>query len=1082
MPKITQQDIFSSFGRNIIDKGTRYFKESRVLACDFYENENKLIGSIKGSSDLPYQTSASIKPSNKGGFIIHSTCNCKVGWNCKHAVAMLLAYQADTPNYNIENSYQTWFESLQGQIKKNKVIPYVSAYKGYFRLSFDKAIYNHSFNYIKVEYGSVRYLKTEGGSKFTQKDLISVVENETWMESFKWVTAEDTSIIQLLLSKEGRQAKVNKTSLFTEHDQIALQKIINTGRCFWANLDKPLIKGDDQELQIGWSDHEDDLKQLTVTLSESQNWLLLPLPTAHYIDLDTGKVGAISSDFDASWILSLLQTPPLAQKQCEHFTQQISLRFPQSVLPNPLEYETRLIDLPLRIVFKLDAKTIKEQVVFVARLYFYYDDLLLDPIVFEDPERTEFMVKDKIVTITRQLEQEKLAINEFDQLCLLDVHMYDPKQAVTTQMQGILAPELGGTQEFQWLSLLTAHKARLEVLGWEFEIDNELSLKSENIESINIEVEEQGNWFDLGVSVDIDGKPIALLPLLLEWLRNNENWQQNDFDILLAQGNGRPLRIKRASIQPVLSILQELGEVNNNNMMKLPQNQAVLLAQLPEINNWVGGDHIKALAEKLANFSGIQAINPPQNLNATLRDYQQHGLDWLVFLNDYGFSGVLADDMGLGKTVQALAYLLYKKEQGLLNAPALAICPTSLVGNWLNEANKFTPDLNVLVLHGSDRHQYFSKMGSFDLIITTYPLVGRDFEMLKEQHFSDLILDEAQMIKNPLAKMTKSIKKLDAKQRLCLTGTPMENHLGELWSLFDFLMPGFLGSHTTFNRVYRKGIEGEGNQQIQSWLIQKTQPFLLRRTKDEVATELPAKTEIIHKIVLPNDQRTLYESIRLTMEAKVRDLLKEKGMARSRIEFLDALLKLRQVCCDPKLVKLEHARSIKSSAKLDFLMEIVPKMVEEGRRILIFSQFATMLGLIGESLEEAGIDFVKLTGQTKNRPEIIDRFQAGGVPVFLISLKAGGVGLNLTAADTVIHYDPWWNPAVENQATDRAYRIGQDKPVFVYKLICEHTVEERVLALQARKQKLADNVYGKEIEEKYAPDNSDALLKLFESY
>jgi SNF2 family DNA or RNA helicase len=269
---------------------------------------------------------------------------------------------------------------------------------------------------------------------------------------------------------------------------------------------------------------------------------------------------------------------------------------------------------------------------------------------------------------------------------------------------------------------------------------------------------------------------------------------------------------------------------------------------------------------------------------------------------------------------------------------------------------------------------------------------------------------------------------------------------------------------------------------MQQWLIQKTRPFLLRRTKDEVVKELPAKTKIIHKIVLPNEQRTLYESIRLTMEEKVRYLLKEKGMALNRIEFLDALLKLRQVCCDPQLVKLEHAKNIKSSAKLEFLMKIVPEMIEEGRRILIFSQFSTMLGIIGNALKDANIDFVKLTGQTKKRSEIIDRFQSMEVPVFLISLKAGGVGLNLTAADTVIHYDPWWNPAVENQATDRAYRIGQDKPVFVYKLICEHTVEERVLELQSRKQKLADNVYGKDIENKEILDNSNALLKLFESY
>ncbi|WP_413700706.1 DEAD/DEAH box helicase [Psychromonas sp. KJ10-10] len=751
------------------------------------------------------------------------------------------------------------------------------------------------------------------------------------------------------------------------------------------------------------------------------------------------------------------------------------------MLPNPIDYQTRELDESLKVEFRLTSKLVKGNTLFIASLSFFYGELRLDPCVLDEPERDQFMLGNEIVTIKRDIDAESFALKEFDQLCLLDLATYDNKQPKTTSLLGILPPELGGTQQFQWLSFLTAHKARLEVLGWQFNIDKDLILESEKVDSINIAVTEQTNWFDLGVSVEVEGNRIELLPLLLEWLRSNDDWQQNNFDILLAQANGRPLRVKRSSIQPILSILQELGEVNNDNI-KLPQSQVALLAQLPEINKWVGGEHIKALAEKLTNFSGIEDVEIPKGLDATLRDYQLSGLNWLVFLNEYGFSGVLADDMGLGKTIQTLAYLLYKKQHQQLTDPAIVICPTSLVGNWVNEANKFTADLKVLVLHGSDRHQHFAKITHYDLVITTYPLVGRDFKQLEPLQFSDLILDEAQTIKNPLAKMTKSIKQLNAKQRLCLTGTPMENHLGELWSLFDFLMPGFLGTHTTFNRFYRKGIEGEGNHQVQDWLIQKTRPFLLRRTKDEVAKELPAKTEIIHKVVLPNDQRTLYESIRITMEAKVRDLLKEKGMARSRIEFLDALLKLRQACCDPRLVKLEHAKGIQGSAKLDFLMDIVPEMIEEGRRILIFSQFATMLGLIAEELEDKGINFVKLTGQTRNRTEIIDKFQAGEVPVFLISLKAGGVGLNLTVADTVIHYDPWWNPAVENQATDRAYRIGQDKPVFVYKLICEETVEERVLALQARKQQLADSVYGADQEDKFAPESSDALLKLFERY
>ncbi|AGH80141.1 SNF2-like protein [Psychromonas sp. CNPT3] len=1080
MPKITAHDISTSFGRNIIERGTRYFKESRVLSCEFDEENSKLSGSVKGREETPYQTSATIKVSNKGGFIIQSHCACPVGWNCKHAVALLLAYQADTPNYNIENSYQTWFETLQGQLHKQKEPEVHSAYQGYFRLSFIKTAYDHGLQYIQVEYGSLRFLKGENVSVFVEKDLISIVDNESWMESYKWVKAEDINILQLLLAKEGRVPKLLKTTLHTENDQLALQKILATGRCFWKHLSLPLQSAGSKDLTLDWHD-EDELKQLQVDLQGIENWLLVPTPQPLYIDIDSGDIGQIQSPFGREWILSFLQTPPLAKEQCQHFTQEVALLFPQKVLSNPIVYPSREISSPLKVVFSLNEKRIKGEAIFVARLCFYYAELQLDPIVLEAPERTQFMLKGEIININRDIEGEKLAAYEFEQLCLLDVYMYDPKQTKTTHLQGILAPELGGSQQFQWLSLLTAHKARLEILGWKFDLAADLALSSEKIDSIDIAISEQGNWFDLGVSIEVEGKRIELLPLLLEWLRNNENWQQNDFDILLVQGNSRPLRVKRSSIQPILSILQELGEVHSESI-KLPQSHAALLAQLPDINNWIGGEHIQALANKLTTFKGIQEVQVPSSLCATLRDYQLQGLNWLLFLNEYGFSGVLADDMGLGKTVQTLAYLLYKKEHNMCTEPAIVICPTSLIGNWLNEAHKFTPTLKVLVLHGVDRHQHFDSILQYDLVITTYPLIGRDFKHLNEIVFSDLILDEAQTIKNPLAKMTKSIKQLNAKCRLCLTGTPMENHLGELWSLFDFLMPGFLGNYTTFNRVYRKGIEGEGNQQIQDWLIQKTQPFLLRRTKDEVAKELPEKTEIIHKIILPNDQRTLYESIRITMEAKVRDLLKEKGMARSRIEFLDALLKLRQACCDPRLVKLEHAKEVKSSAKLDFLMNMVSEMVEEGRRILIFSQFATMLTLIEEELIEKGIDFVKLTGQTRDRGAIIERFQSGEVPIFLISLKAGGVGLNLTAADTVIHYDPWWNPAVENQATDRAYRIGQDKPVFVYKLICEQTVEERVLALQARKQKLADSVYGKDQNVKYAPDNSDALLKLFERY
>ncbi|HIP52493.1 MAG TPA: DEAD/DEAH box helicase, partial [Chromatiales bacterium] len=317
----------------------------------------------------------------------------------------------------------------------------------------------------------------------------------------------------------------------------------------------------------------------------------------------------------------------------------------------------------------------------------------------------------------------------------------------------------------------------------------------------------------------------------------------------------------------------------------------------------------------------------------------------------------------------------------------------------------------------------------------------------------------AQVVKNPKSQAAQIVRRIKADQRLCLTGTPMENHLGELWTQYDFLMPGFLGDQKSFTRLYRTPIEKNGDGEVQARLARRVAPFMLRRRKDEVEKDLPKKTEIIRSVPFGKSQAGLYESIRLTMEKKVRDAIAAKGLARSHITILDALLKLRQVCCDPRLVKLKAAAKVKQSAKLEMLMELLPEMLEEGRRILLFSQFTSMLGLIEQELKTRSIRYSKLTGQTRKRDEAIQRFTDGAADVFLISLKAGGDGLNLTAADTVILYDPWWNPAAESQAMDRAHRIGQQKPVFVYKLLTERTVEERILALQEKKKALAESVY-----------------------
>ncbi|MBM3202567.1 DEAD/DEAH box helicase, partial [Candidatus Woesearchaeota archaeon] len=504
-------------------------------------------------------------------------------------------------------------------------------------------------------------------------------------------------------------------------------------------------------------------------------------------------------------------------------------------------------------------------------------------------------------------------------------------------------------------------------------------------------------------------------------------------------------------------------------------------ADLAEMSRWTfkGLEAITDLAKRLQQTRGIHAITPPRGFALQLRPYQLDGLAWLQFLREQNLSGILADDMGLGKTAQALSHLLLEKESGRMNQPSLIVMPTSLIYNWRREAQKFAPDLNILSLQGGDRKENFAAIPDHDVVLTTYPLLWRDEEQLGTHEYHLLILDEAQTVKNASSQAAQVVRKLKARHRLCLTGTPLENHLGELWAQFDFLLPGFLRDSKSFNSTWRTPIEKHGDKLRRNLLARRVKPFILRRRKEEVAKELPEKTIIVRTVELEGGQRDLYEAVRTAMNEKVQQAIASQGFARSQIIILDALLKLRQVCCDPRLLKLPSAGRVKERAKLDLLMNMVPELVNEGRRILIFSQFTSMLALIEAELKKHKLGYVQLTGETRDRETVIGRFQAGEVPLFLISLKAGGVGLNLTAADTVIHYDPWWNPAVENQATDRAHRIGQTRQVFVYKLVVAGSIEEKILVLQDRKAELAAGVLSEDTEalSKFGEADISALLE-----
>ena len=437
-------------------------------------------------------------------------------------------------------------------------------------------------------------------------------------------------------------------------------------------------------------------------------------------------------------------------------------------------------------------------------------------------------------------------------------------------------------------------------------------------------------------------------------------------------------------------------------------------------------------------------------LAETLREYQLAGFAWLTRLAANNLGGILADEMGLGKTVQTLAFLRAHQGKG----PALVICPTSLVTNWENEARKFTPELKTLVLEGADRAARFKSIADVDIVITSYALLRRDIDALREINFSTAVLDEAQHIKNPETQNAQAAYALRASHRFVLTGTPMENSVRDLWSIMNFALPGYLGNRNDFRERYELPISRGSAPEVQRRLSRRLQPFLLRRRKRDVAKDLPEKIEQVVPCSLTSPQRAAYDALLREIQQGLGGSGKKVNAGAQRMKMLTGLLRLRQVCCDLRLVGIDKEES---SAKLDLLDELLEEAIDGEHRVLVFSQFVSMLHLIRERLEKLEIPFCYLDGSTKQRQEIVDRFQSdSAIPVFLISLKAGGVGLNLSAADTVIHFDPWWNPAVEAQATDRAHRIGQTRVVTAYKLITRDTVEEKILRLQEKKRAAID--------------------------
>lgn len=611
----------------------------------------------------------------------------------------------------------------------------------------------------------------------------------------------------------------------------------------------------------------------------------------------------------------------------------------------------------------------------------------------------------------------------------------------------------------EWVDFLAETADELRSDGWAVECAPGWSLVWEEPDAW------KGRWtphpsggFELSLQAMVEGRVFDLIAICRQILASS----QSD-SVLVRIDQGRAvsirvddaiLRLPAARMRPILSALAFFPEAARSK----PRVPALLAARLFDLGmppeDWTGLETVRAT--RLLLEAPVEPVEPPPELKAELRPYQLQGLAWLQGLRRSGLGGILADDMGLGKTLQTLAHLAIEHGSGRAEHPSLVVCPTSLLANWCAEAARFVPSLRVVVLHGAERAERRDEAERADIVLTTYPLLPRDEAWLVGRGWHLLVLDEAQTLKNSRAQARVAASRIRSRHRLALSGTPMENHLGEVWSLVDLVQPGLLGSEARFARRVRAPVERGGSVALRERLVDVLGPFLLRRTKEQVAGDLPGKTEIVQYVSLEGAQRDLYEAVRSARSRELDEILERRGWDASGLAILEALLRVRQVCCDPRLLPDAGKYGRIPSAKLEWLEEALPEMVEEGRRILLFSQFTSFLDLVSDLLDSLGVAWTRLDGSTRDRGDVVARFQEGGIPVFLLSLKAGGTGLNLTRADTVVFLDPWWNPAAERQAADRAHRIGQTRPVFVYRLVARNTIEERILALQERKSELAD--------------------------
>ncbi|PUE10503.1 DEAD/DEAH box helicase [Limnohabitans sp. T6-20] len=1120
------------FDSNSWAKGTALYLKNEVLSAQLTPEGDdwRVDAEVEGSSQEPYRVTAHLRVSEGGNLQgWRATCTCPVGRMCKHGAALgiLVAMQGVSlrdplaqAGDDAENSEQQIQVRQQRALQQSEYqvrdwLARLQAADAQTGFSLPGKAHEHFLYCLSaattgqrpVFHLSIKQAVSKPNGAWTKPKRFT---SQPLPSDPIWRTCEpgEQGIFDLMkacpatnsFSSYGFQSAVKLQGAAAE---LLLRLCSSTGRLMWEDGKNllPLVWSDQPVVFSGnWQavpaqDNSPEGWRLHMQSAQAGVVHGLNEPPL-FVDPEQGTCGLLDTQgLSAEQVLLLTQAPVLPERVAVKFQQQLMDAMGPLPLPPMIEKMPEIRGIAPVGVLHISALPMhlrSEQGLFQAELKFQYADC----VGYWSHHQPRVVVGQgaQARMVLRDLDAER---EIWDLLDDLGFQLWDDN------LLGMPGPD----GQALWLDWLESDFAPLRDAGFDVHSREGLNHWLRLADDVHVRMSGQGAeegvedtspWFDLSLGMDIDGQRVNILPWVPEILKalarsglsvtalDGEQADRVPDHLYLPdlQGPGY-VKLPTAKIKPWLSMLMELhgerGHDWDGDSLRLSRLDALrTAASLGEGAVWQGAHNLLALVQQMRGATALAEVPLPVGLQATLRPYQQQGLNWLQFLREHHLAGILADDMGLGKTLQTLAHILTEKQAGRLTQPALIVAPVSLLGNWQREAARFCPDLTTHIHHGLSRHETAQELCRFDVVITAYSLLSRDREMWLEVPWHLLVLDEAQNIKNANTNAAQVVSEIPAVHRLCLSGTPIENHLGELWSQFHFLMPGFLGSQRRFTELFRNPIERQGSTEKMAQLRARITPFMLRRTKDLVASELPPKIETLMPVPLEGQQADLYETIRLGMEKTVREALSTQGLGKSQITILDALLKLRQVCCDPRLLKLSAAAQVRESAKLTQLLDMLPEMVAEGRKILLFSQFTEMLGLIEEALPGLGIPWVKLTGQSKNRDAIIDKFTSGEVPLFLISLKAGGVGLNLPQADTVIHYDPWWNPAVENQATDRAHRIGQTKNVWVVKLVAQGTIEERMLALQERKAQLAQDMYEGAVQRKeplFGESDLNELLK-----